>query len=171
MTMSGVLVPQDKTTYLNYLNKQFSSVRNNENQEKDLNMIRTTQKLLEQCRQLIDSAMKFVQTIAKFKLCEEGKSFLSVLLKRLCCLNPQDEFGHTFLHRAVGENVTDAFLCLDTVNLLLNEGFNVNAINHTAETPLHRALNIKPNNDNIHLLTDVLEVLFDGSAHHDLVNI
>ena len=48
--------------------------------------------------------------------------------------------------------------------LLLNAGFNVNAINNKGNTPLHLAVS------KIHLLTDTLEVLFDEGAHHDFVN-
>ena len=29
---------------------------------------------------------------------------------------------------------------------------------------------LKPSDDEIHLLTDMLQVLFDGGAHHDFVN-
>ena len=127
---------------------------------------------LDQCRQLFDSAMKLVQTIVHFKLYEEGKSLcFSVLLKRLCCLNPQDEFGDSLLHRAVEEFTSDVFLCLDTVKLLLKAGSNVNAINDNGDTPLHRAVTFKPSEyDEIHLLTGMLGVLLDGGAHHDFVN-
>ena len=55
--------------------------------------------------------------------------------------------------------------------LLLNAGFNVNAINNNGNTPLHLAVAYKPmGNDNMNLVTDTLEVLFDGGAHHDFVN-
>ena len=74
------------------------------------------------------------------------------------------------LHKTVEEFRTDAFLCLNTVKLLLNEGFNVNVVNNNGDTPLHRAVTFIPTNDNIHLLTGMLEVLLDRGAHHDFVN-
>ena len=62
------------------------------------------------------------------------------------------------------------FRFTDTVKLLLNAGFNVNAVNNNGDTPLHRAVTFQPSNDEILLLTDMLEVLLDGGAHHDFVN-
>ena len=35
---------------------------------------------------------------------------------------------------------------------------------------LHIAATLKASNDEIHLLTNMLQVLFDGGAHHDFVN-
>ena len=58
-----------------------------------------------------------------------------------------------------------------STKLLLNAGFNVNSINNNGNTPLHLAVAYKPmGNDNMNLLTDTLEVLFDWGAHHDFVN-
>ena len=61
-----------------------------------------------------------------------------------------------------------------STKLLLNAGFNVNPlyiINNNGNTPLHLAVAYKPmGNDNMNLLTDTLEVLFDWGAHHDFVN-
>ena len=56
------------------------------------------------------------------------------------------------------------------VKLLLSAGLNVNATNGNGDTPLHIVATLKPGEDNIHLLTDMLQVLFDGGAHHDFVN-
>ena len=119
---------------------------------------------------LFDCAKKIVQIIAKFKHCKEGKSSsVSVMLQRLSQLLPRDNEGETLLHKAVGHHNTDAFLCLDTVKLLLNAGFSVNAVNNNGETPLHRAVTFQPSKDEIHLFIDMLEVLLDGGAHHDFV--
>ena len=61
-----------------------------------------------------------------------------------------------------------------STKLLLNAGFNVNPlyiINNNVNTPLHLAVAYKPmGNDNMNLLTDTLEVLFDWGADHDFVN-
>ena len=58
-----------------------------------------------------------------------------------------------------------------STKLHLNAGFNVNSINNNGNTPLHLAVAYKPmGNDNMNLLTDTLEVLFDWGAHHDFVN-
>ena len=121
---------------------------------------------------LLDSTVKLVLTIAKLKNYKEGKtSCVLVLLKRLCCLNPRDKLGGTLLHKALEQYTTsDAFLCLDTVKLLLNAGFNVNAINNNGDTPLHRAVTIAYwHRESCHL-TDMLKILLDGGAHHDFVN-
>ena len=56
------------------------------------------------------------------------------------------------------------------MKLLLNAGFNVNAINGNGDTALHIVATLKPSDDEIHLLTDMLQVLFDGGAHQDFVN-
>ena len=59
------------------------------------------------------------------------------------------------------------------VKLLLNAGFNnhVNAINYKGDNALHIAVTLRPwNGEHIHLLTEMLEVLFDGGSHHDFVN-
>ena len=42
--------------------------------------------------------------------------------------------------------------------------------NNEGNTPLHLAVNLKPKSDKIHLITTLLEVLFDGGAHDDFVN-
>ena len=62
------------------------------------------------------------------------------------------------------------FPCAGTMGLLLKVGFDPNAINNNGNTPLHIAATLKPGCDNFHLLTNTLEVLLDGGAHHDFVN-
>ena len=58
----------------------------------------------------------------------------------------------------------------ETVRILLREGMNVNAVNSNGDTPLHRAVTYQPSGDKIHCLMDILQLLFDGGAHHDFVN-
>jgi len=91
------------------------------------------------------------------------------------------------------------FPCAKTIKLLLNAGLNVDAFNNNGDTPLHIAVTFKPRDDDddedvgdldddddgdddddyyyyrdehvkIQLLTDMLNVLLDGGAHHDFVN-
>ena len=120
---------------------------------------------------LLDSTMQLLQMIAKYKYCEEAKtSHVSSLLKRLSRLTPRDTRGETLLHAVLEEAKHEPLPCIDTLKLLLNEGFNVNAVNNNGNTPLHRAVTIIPSNHEIHLLTGMLEVLLDGGAHHDFVN-
>lgn len=47
---------------------------------------------------------------------------------------------------------------------------NVNTINTKGNSPLHLAVTFKPSNEDLQLLWDVLETLFDGGVHEDLVN-
>ena len=121
---------------------------------------------------LFDISMKLVLFIAKVKFCGESKtSYLSMLLRKLCRKDPQDRLGNRLLHKVIEDHMDDeVYSCLDTVKLLVNSGFNVNAMNNKGSTPLHIAANFKPSEDKICLLTEVLQVLVDGGAHHDFVN-
>ena len=135
---------------------------------------------------LFTSLIQLVQIIAKFKCLEESKtSHVSVLLQKLFHLNPRDGSGNTLLHKAV-EFIKRSkprfafefrtprplykFPCISTVKLLLNAGINVDASNNNGDTPLHKAVMYKPSSKNIHRLTNMLEALLDGGAHHDYVN-
>ena len=121
---------------------------------------------------LFDISMKLVLFIAKVKFCGESKtSYLSTLLRKLCRKDPQDRLGNRLLHKVIEDHMDDeVYSCLDTVKLLVNSGFNVNAMNNKGSTPLHIAATFKPSEDKICLLTEVLQVLVDGGAHHDFVN-
>ena len=52
----------------------------------------------------------------------------------------------------------------------MHAGCNVNAINTKGNSPLHLAVTFKPSNEDLQLLRGVLETLFDGGVHEDLVN-
>ena len=121
---------------------------------------------------LFDISMKLVLFIAKVKFCGESKtSYLSTLLRKLCRKDSQDRLGNRLLHKVIEDHMDDeVYSCLDTVKLLVNSGFNVNAMNNKGSTPLHIAATFKPSEDKICLLTEVLQVLVDGGAHHDFVN-
>ena len=126
----------------------------------------------EELSKLFDISMKLVLFIAKVKFCGESKtSYLSTLLRKLCRKDPQDRLGNRLLHKVIEDHMDDeVYSCLDTVKLLVNSGFNVNAMNNKGSTPLHIAATFKPSEDKICLLTEVLQVLVDGGAHHDFVN-
>ena len=124
-----------------------------------------------QLEDLFYCSMKLVSFIPQLAFFQEGRSsYGSALLNELSLQNPRC-FGNTLLHAVVNKCITeDSFPCLDTAKLLLQAGFNVNAINNEGNTPLHLAVNLKPKSDKIHLITTLLEVLFDGGAHDNFVN-
>ena len=121
--------------------------------------------------EMLDVSIQVVQIITKFQYFKEAKmSHVSGLLQKLCNLNVRDEFGNTLLHKAVYYRFGGGFPCIDTVKLLLNAGINVNAINDEGKTPLHEAVKYTPRPSNIDHVTNILEALLDGGAHHDFVN-
>ena len=107
---------------------------------------------------------------------------LSLLMDKLSRVDPRDEFGNSLVHLAVGEDRNEllhviaypnspfSLPCIDTVKLLLNAGMDVNGVNNNGYTPLHRAVTLKPSDDKIQILSDILEALFNGGAHHDFAN-
>ena len=105
--------------------------------------------------------------------CADGVklSSLGLLLKTICNLDPRDSGSNTLLHKfAMDHGGLSSRSYTGAVKLLLSAGLNVNATNGNGDTPLHIVAALKPGEDNIHLLTDMLQVLFDGGAHHDFVN-
>ena len=125
----------------------------------------------DECKILFGSTVKLVCMISKFKYCEDSKtSWVSKLLRKLLYQNPRDQFGNTLLHLTEVFG-TELFPCLDEAKLLLNAGFNVNAMNDDGDTPLHKVVKLLPlSGEKIQFLTDMLHILFDGGAHHDFVN-
>ena len=110
-----------------------------------------------------DALMELVWMIGRLN-CGDYRKLLNaeLFMKALCNLNSRDCDGNTYLHLV--QCSTNQQYSHVVTKLLLNAGFNVNAINNKGNTPLHLAVS------NIHHLTDTLEVLFDGGAHHDFVN-
>ena len=125
---------------------------------------------------LFKSLFYLIKMVSQFKCCEGKFSWAEVLLQNLCKLNPRDFFTKdTLLHEFVNENqicsdTSHFYIYVGAVKLLLNAGFDVNAINKKGDIPLHFAVTLKPSIDNIHLLCDMLQVLLDRGAHHDFVN-
>ena len=121
---------------------------------------------------LFDSLQKLVFMISKFECADEGRlSSSALLLKTISNLNLRDGDSNTILHQfALHHGRCSSYSYSGAVKLLLNAGFNVNAINGNGDTALHIVATLKPSDDEIHLLTDMLQVLFDGGAHHDFVN-
>ena len=105
---------------------------------------------------------------------DETYSNILVLLRKLLHHNPRCRNDNgTLLHvstYSTEEIITDVFPSADTVKLLLNAGFNVNATDWDGNTPLHRAASLEPGDDLIHQVPEIMKALFDGGAHHDFVN-
>ena len=123
---------------------------------------------------LFDCSLELVLMISKFEFCDErNASSLTMLLRKLFMQDPRNRSGNTLLHEFIKWCTYDddhSSPCLQAVNLLLNEGFNVNVVNSEGNSPLHIAVTLEPRNDKIYLLTEILRLLFDGGAHHDFVN-
>ena len=112
----------------------------------------------------------------------EGKVTTGIfdLIQRFLRLNPRTRDGNTLLHLAawykneitVPRNVrlVCKLPCIETMKLIMHAGCNVNAINTKGNSPLHLAVTFKPSAKDLQLLRDVLETLFDGGIHEDLVN-
>ena len=105
---------------------------------------------------------------------DETYSNVLVLLRKLLRHNPRcmNDNG-TLLHVrtfSTEEIITDIVPSADTVKLLLNAGFNVNATDCDGDTPLHTAASLEPGNDLIHQVPEIMNALFYGGAHHDFVN-
>ena len=119
-------------------------------------------------------SLKVITFLCKCQYFELGKtSAVSVLLRRLSGLNPQDRHGSSLLHETLKRclDVTSSLLVsIDVVKILWNTGFNVNAADFDGNTPLHLAVCLQPHINEIHIFTNLLEILLDGSAHQDFVN-
>ena len=106
---------------------------------------------------------------------DETYSNVLVLLRKLLRHNPRRMYYNgTLLHVRTSWStegiITDIFPSADTVKLLLNAGFNVNAIDCDGDTPLHTAASLEPGDDLIHQVPEIMKALFYGGAHHDFVN-
>ena len=119
-------------------------------------------------------SLKVITFLCKCQNFELSKtSTVSVLLRRLSGLNPQDHHGSSLLHGTLKRclDVTSSLLVsIDVVKILLNTGFNVNATDFDGNTPLHMAVCLHPQINEIHIFTNLLEILLDGGAHQDFVN-
>ena len=128
---------------------------------------------------LFDSVEVVIHMITKnLQNGEEDETYSNalVLLRKLLCYNPRctnDDDNGTLLHvgtYSTEEIITDIVPSADTVKLLLNAGFNVNAIDCDGDTPLHTAASLEPGDDLIHQVPEIMNALFYGGAHHDFVN-
>ena len=126
---------------------------------------------------LFDSVEVVIHMITKnLQNGEEDETYLNVLvlLRNLLRHNPRCRNDNgTLLHvriYATEEIIVDILPSADTVKLLLNAGFNVNATDCDGDTPLHRAASLEPGNDLIHQVPEIMNALFYGGAHHDFVN-
>ena len=126
---------------------------------------------------LFDSVEVVIHIITKnLQNGEEDETYLNVLvlLRNLLRHNPRCRNDNgTLLHvriYATEEIIFDILPSADTVKLLLNAGFNVNATDCDGDTPLHRAASLEPGDDLIHQVPEIMNALFYGGAHHDFVN-
>ena len=146
---------------------------------------KTTVESGKELTKLFGNILQLLQFFTKDELCGNNKNAsVSCILQKLCALNPRDEEGNTLLHiaaasrdpanghRGWGEPTSLlGFPCIKTVQLLLDAGFNVNALNNNGDTPLHRAAMFNPYHwTQYHRITKMLEVLLLGGAHLDYTN-
>ena len=136
----------------------------------------------EELEELIYCALYLLMIYTKIQI-PESKETAGIFdcMRRFLRLNPRTRDGNTLLHLAswykTETTVPDSnkFLicrlpCVEIMKLIMHAGCNVNAINTKGNSPLHLAVTFKPSNEDLQLLRDVLETLFDGGAHEDLVN-
>ena len=146
---------------------------------------KTTVESGKELTKLFGNILQLLQFLTKDELCGNNKNgSVSCILQKLCALNPCDEEGNTLLHIAAasrdpvkGHGMWSertpllGFPCIKTVQLLLDAGFNVNALNNNGDTPLHRAAMFNPYHwTQYHRITKMLEVLLLGGAHLDYTN-
>ena len=130
---------------------------------------------------LMHSALYLLMIYTKLQLSERRKTTgIFDLMKRFLGLNPRTRDGNTLLHLAawykneipvpINVRLVCKLPCVETMKLIMRAGCNVNAINTRGNSPLHLAVTFKPSAKDFQLLRDVLETLFDGGIHEDLVN-
>ena len=136
----------------------------------------------EELDKLIDCALYLIMIYTKVQIPESETTGIFDCMQRFLRLNPRTRDGNTLLHLASWykteitvsnpKNFPMCKLpCVETTKLIVHAGCNVNAINTKGNSPLHLAVTFKPSNEDLQLLRDVLETLFDGEVHEDLVNI
>ncbi|XP_029197589.2 protein fem-1 homolog B-like [Acropora millepora] len=136
----------------------------------------------EELEKLIYCALYLLMIYTKVQI-PESKETADIFdcMRRFLRLNPRTRDGNTLLHLASWYKTeitmpnSNKFLicrlpCVEIMKLIMHAGCNVNAINTKGNSPLHLAVTFKPSNEDLQLLRDVLETLFDGGVHEDLVN-
>ena len=126
---------------------------------------------------LCESLPDLLTIVSKFKDSEELLS-ISEFVKSIHGLNLKchglygyatSYTGNSLLRKYVrshgrGENHTDE------VKFLLEAGCDVNTVDQNGNTLLHVAVSFKPRHNETQHLTNMLQILLDGGAHHDFVN-
>ena len=126
---------------------------------------------------LYESLPDLLTIVSKFKDSEELLS-MSEFVKSIHGLNLKchglygyatSYTGNSLLRKYVrshgrGENHTDE------VKFLLGAGCDVNTVDQNGNTLLHMAVTFKPRHNDTQHLTEMLQILLDGGAHHDFVN-
>lgn len=136
----------------------------------------------EELEKLIYCALYLIMIYSKVQLPERKETAgIFHCMQGFLRLNPRTRDGNTLLHLAswckteiTVPNPKNCPMykppCVETMKLIIHAGCNVNAINTKGNSPLHLAVTFKPSNEDHQLLRDVLETLFDGGVHEDLVN-
>ena len=128
------------------------------------------------CQVYIKDLRDLVWMISKLNCSRVAKlSCVSPFLKTLCKVNPCDPSGKSLLHMFAILHCTDHcnVSYTDATKLLLNAGFDVNSTDSNGNTALHTIARISSyhySNRSHICITDMLQVLIDGGAHHDFVN-
>ena len=138
--------------------------------------------LKEKLEKLIYCALYLLMIYTKVQI-PESKETAGIFdcIQRFLRLNPRSRDGNTLLHLASWykteitipnpkRRLMCKLPCVEIMKLIMHAGCNVNAINTKGNSPLHLAVTFKPSNEDLQLLRDVLETLFDGGVHEDLVN-
>ena len=136
----------------------------------------------EELEKMIYCALYLIMIYTKVQI-PESKETTGILdcMQRFLRLNPRTRDGNTLLHLASWYKTETTVPnpkncpmckppCVETMKLIMHAGCNVNAMNTKGNSPLHLAVTFKPSNEDLQLLRDVLETLFDGGVHEDLVN-
>lgn len=153
-----------------------------ERQTQEEHKVKSTKKHKKELEKLIDCALYLIVIYNKVQIPESTETTgIFDCMQRFLRLNPRTRDGNTLLHLASWykteitvkspNNCPMCKLpCVETMKLIMHAGCNVNAINTKGNSPLHLAATFKSSNEDIQLLRDVLETLFDGGVHEDLVN-
>ena len=153
-----------------------------ERQTQEEHKVKSTKKHKEELEKLIDCALYLIMIYTKVQIPESTETTgIFDCMQRFLRLNPRTRDGNTLLHLAswykTKITVTNPnncpmckLPCVETMKLIMHAGCNVNAINTKGNSPLHLAATFKSSNEDLQLLRDVLETLFDGGVHEDLVN-
>ncbi|XP_022810301.1 protein fem-1 homolog B-like [Stylophora pistillata] len=97
---------------------------------------------------------------------EMKNSAITICLQRFLRLNPRTRDGNTLLHLAVRQATPSVAL----IKVILLGGSDVNVVNEEGNTPLHFAVTLKPEPEEMETLKEILELFLVNGAFTKLVN-